>query len=414
MIEHFRPFIISFLIGFLIGIERERSHPHNTHPMGMRTFVLFALLGTLAAETNSVALTAAIAAFVFTGILLGYVRTSFQQPQSEFFGLTSEMAAGVVFCLGYITLSDPLLTSLLAAILLLILISKERLHEFARQQIKRSELRAAVSIVIIALGIIPFLPNYPIDPWALLNPRRFGILVLLLAIVQFGGYVAIRVFGQRLGSMLMGFCGGLASSTAVFAALPKTSKKKIFPLYAIIVSAIFAVVGMLVKWIVILFAAAPSLMVNLLSPAILMIIVGCSSSLLLLLPETNQKIPGEPLSNPLDVKSVIQLAALLAAMLILATLANQFFGKNGLFYVSFLAALFELHGISLATATLFIEKKISFSEASLSLLLALIASFISKFLLLWILAHNRFSLIVSLFLGLMCIVGTVSYYFMVF
>ena len=45
-----QPFMISFLIGLFIGVDRERSLPKGMKGMGVRSFIIIALLGTLAAS----------------------------------------------------------------------------------------------------------------------------------------------------------------------------------------------------------------------------------------------------------------------------------------------------------------------------------------------------------------------------
>ena len=116
------PFAIAFAIGFLIGIERERSHPPGTQAIGVRTFILIALLGAFAAFIKELALTIVLSAFAFSAILLGYFRSSQRRAEHIKIGLTTELSAGVVFCLGYMTSDNPLLVSIIAVAVLFILV----------------------------------------------------------------------------------------------------------------------------------------------------------------------------------------------------------------------------------------------------------------------------------------------------
>lgn len=385
----------------------------------MRTFVLFALLGTLAAEIQIPLLTFALSTFVFIAILLGYLHATKKRKAPQTVGLTTEMAAGVVFCLGFLSFSKPLLACMLGGIVLIILIGKKRLHTFARHQLKTKEIQAAITIIIIGVGVLPFLPNHTIDPWELINPRRFGFLVLLLSLIQFGGYIAIRVFGQRFGTIMMGFFGGLVSSTAVFATLSRLSRQQVNDLRAMVTAAVFSILGMLIEFVIIISAAAPKLINTLLLPIIAIATVGASSALLTIKPKQGKKhskqishpttIANSP--NPLDVKSVLTLAAFIAIMLLLSTIAGRYFGQAGIQYVTFFGGLFEVHGVSLATATLYFENKLALDAASTLLLIAIAASFVSKFMLLFSLARNRFAVITSLFLIAMVVAGGVAVFF---
>ncbi|KTD69845.1 hypothetical protein Lsan_0123 [Legionella santicrucis] len=89
--------------------------------------------------------------------------------------------------------------------MLLILYGRPSLHRFAREKITAKEIEASITIIIISLAIISFLPDKTIDTWNLFNPQNFGIIFLILASLQFGGYIVIRLFGKRLGIILIGF-----------------------------------------------------------------------------------------------------------------------------------------------------------------------------------------------------------------
>ena len=76
MFETLQPFAISFFTGLLIGIERERAHAVGAQAIGVRTFVLLGLLGTLAAKIGEPALTLGLVAFALAAILAGYFRST--------------------------------------------------------------------------------------------------------------------------------------------------------------------------------------------------------------------------------------------------------------------------------------------------------------------------------------------------
>lgn len=409
-LDYLRPFIISLVIGFLIGIERERSHPAGYKPAGVRSFVLFALLGTLAATIQNPGITLALTLFAFAAILLGYYRSSQPKLPIAVRGLTTELAGAAVFCLGFLAPSNGLLATILGGVILLILIGRERLHHFARKQIQPKEIQATVTLLIISIAILIFLPDRTIDPWQLFNPRKFGILVILLAVIQFGGYVAIRVFGARLGMALTGFFGGLISSTAVFASLPRYSRDHPAMLFALVSAAIFSVIGTFLELLIILFVAAPALMKAVLLPIGTMIAVGATAGIFTAKRNSNNEIISKS-NNPLDVKSVIKLATFIASMIIIVALAKRYIGSEGVQLVSFFGGLFETHSVSLANATLLVQNKLTLAQAKQAIGITILASYTSKFILLWSLARNRFTLITSLFLTGMLIVGVVVFIF---
>jgi uncharacterized membrane protein (DUF4010 family) len=140
-----------------------------------------------------------------------------------------------------------------------------------------------------------------------------------------------------------------------------------------------------------------------------MIAVGFTSTLVL----TRGKNKGHLSSNkmnPLDLKACLKLALWLFSMLIIITLTVRYMGTQSGAFVSFLGGLSELHSISIATTTLYIQEKLSLSDARLLLSLALLGAFVSKFIIIIFLSRSRLSLLTSLFLLIMIIAGLISYF----
>lgn len=193
MLEILLSFAISFLIGLLIGVEREHSHAEGIQAIGVRTFILFSLLGTLAAIIDHTALTITISAFAFSIILFGYLRSTSKTRKKIDIGITTEVSAAIVFCLGYMVPSTNIIAITISAFVLLVLIERQRLHKLARKKFKIHEIETTIILIIFALGILPILPNRTIDPWDLFNPHNFGVLIVTIAAIQFVGYILIHL-----------------------------------------------------------------------------------------------------------------------------------------------------------------------------------------------------------------------------
>src|SRR5437016_4562738 len=115
-LEMMQPFIVSLLIGLLIGIERERSHPRGTQALGVRSFTLIALLGTLSAYLHDPSFKIILLLFVLSGILLSYYRSTAMSGEHRDVGITTEFSAAIVFCLGFLALTKPYLAGSLGVI----------------------------------------------------------------------------------------------------------------------------------------------------------------------------------------------------------------------------------------------------------------------------------------------------------
>jgi uncharacterized membrane protein (DUF4010 family) len=277
------------------------------------------------------------------------------------------------------------------------------------RKIKPHEMRTVILLFVLTFIVLPLLPNRTVDPWQLFNPRNFGILVTTIAAIQFGGYLAIHLFGERFGMALTGFFGGLVSSTALFATLSEMLVAYPSFILATMASAIFATVAMLVDIIIIIFVASPSFLYFILWPMVAMLLIGMIIALILLHYQQIKRHTYSTLANPLNLLSVLRTSLFIGLTLILIAMAKRYFGTNGILLISFLAGIFEIHGITLATALLYLDNKVTINDARLALYLAIAASFVSKFFLLWTLTPYRFALQTSLCLLALLASGALVY-----
>lgn len=107
-------------------------------------------------------------------------------------------------------------------------------------------------------------------------------MIATIAGIQLCGYVAIHLFGERMGIPLSGFMGGLVSSTAVFAQVHQTLKRYPQASPAILASGLLATVAMLVDVLLIIFVASPTLLVSIVGPLLAMISTGILLAVILL------------------------------------------------------------------------------------------------------------------------------------
>src|SRR5262249_3127627 len=131
------------------------------------------------------------------------------------FGLTTEVAAVVVYLLGgTVVLGSPALAAALAIATATLLAFKAPLHTLV-ERIGRDDLVAGLQLLIATFIVLPVLPREPVGPWHALVPYRMWWLVILISTLSLVGYVATRALGSGRGIPLTGLFGGLVSSTAV-------------------------------------------------------------------------------------------------------------------------------------------------------------------------------------------------------
>lgn len=387
------PFIVAMIMGLLVGVEREKAHPDEEGALGVRSFTLIALFGALAGWIEEPAVSAAAAVFALGLIAVGYVtssRTGVRRPDA---GLTTELAAAVVFFLGFAANRSIIIVSLLGPVVALLLFAKKPLHSFTGR-IKASELEAFLLLTLMSVGILHLVPNEAIDPWGFFNPQKYGILVLALAIIEFAGYVAAKLFGHQRGSWLIGFLGGLVSSTAV--TLSSAREARANPgLWRKSASSILASqIASLGALIVIVAVSSPNLALFIAGPVIFSSLV-CGAALFLVQRGTSSDTGTVEVASPLDLANVIRLSLLLFFILSAVALTRKFLGEGATYVIVFLTGLFELHGISLATVNLYTQGGVEVETAARSILLAVGASLLAKIGMTWAIERSTLARFVT-------------------
>ncbi len=379
MLQKFSPFLIALLIGLLIGVEREQRKTTNPQSMGVRSFLLLAMIGAIAGAINQAFVALGLVIFAGAVVLIGYLRASALVGQKrEGIGLTTEIAAMATFALGYLSNTEPLLSLALGMITTLFLYHKTSLHEFISQHLNPQEIEAFAVLLLIAVGVIPLIPNHAIDPWNIFNPYRLALIIALIAGIQFIGYLAERIFGERIGLPFGGFLAGLVSSTAVFITYPKLAEDSLEKPYSIASAAVFSIVATLCQLGILLSVVSWKVLLAISIPLSSMIIVSLAIALFLSYKSSPSPVAKQGSNNPLYLWRAIKLGLLLTGLIFIFDISERIFGSASTQIVSFLGGLFELHGVVIASANMFENKILGLQFAAETALIAIIASMVSK------------------------------------
>ena len=221
---------VAVLAGLAVGIERQWSgHASGPHARfaGARTFLLLGLLGGLAGwlfRGGLPALGMVLIAAPASLTIVAYVMAA-RRSRADLDG-TTEVAALVVLGLGAAAgLGFPLLTSAAISVTVLVLAEKGRIHDLIGR-IGQREFEAALQFAVLALVILPLLPEGPYGPFDSIRPRTLWTVVLLFSALNFAGYAARRAVGGSRGYGITGLLGGLLSSTAVTLSFSRLSREQ--------------------------------------------------------------------------------------------------------------------------------------------------------------------------------------------
>jgi uncharacterized membrane protein (DUF4010 family) len=351
-------FVIAFLIGALIGLEREKANSEDgqSKATGLRTFILIALTGAVAAwmstEMDTPWLFIGAAAVCALFLFAGYRAQLSVTPGAV--GLTTEFAAFIIFLLGGVVLFGyPQLGVALAIATSAVLAFRRVLHRLV-DRVGWDDIFAALKLLIVAFIVLPVVPREPVDPWGVLNPYVMTWLVILIAGLSFLGYLITRWLGPGRGTVITGLAGGLVSSTAVTLSLSRRSHDKgpVGATETLAAGILFSWVVMCLRIVTMCVVVNAALARELALPmGILALIAGAGG---VYCQRAGVKVPAPAeslqLKNPFSLTFAIKFALFFTAVALLVNRAEALLSKSAVFAVAGLAGLTDVDAITLSMA----------------------------------------------------------------
>lgn len=433
----FLQIILAIIFGAAIGLERESSHKGLDSPGGMRTYSIVGLLGALAGlfflnnySTLGLLIGVGVLALLVAYYVVGAITT-------KDLGLTSELSIVSTFIIGSILTLNILPLQIVVAIfvfLMLILSLKTQTHKLVAG-ISFEEIQSFISYAIIALVILPFLPDIsyrlndiPVLPQILqglnidvgrfanidlINLRRVWMIVVLITGIDVIGYILGRIVGNKKSFTLTSFVAGFISSTSTTQSLAQKSNKTslVNHLVAAAVLAnlasflqVFLLVGPLNgKWLV---ALIPSIVIMVITATILTIVFLRKKEVVKEEVETDNKD-----KKIFSLLPALKFAGLLIIIKIITKVCLIFFGQSGFIISSVIASFAGLDAIIVTLAEM-AGTAISIKFALLVFLLVNATNLISKTIYSFLQGSRKFSwrflvsaliIIASSFVGLLFI-----------
>jgi uncharacterized membrane protein (DUF4010 family) len=355
---------LSLGVGLFVGFEREWSRKD----VGVRTFALTALLGTL---SSLVSVEFSLACLGAVALVIGLVnaRALLLRQNLE---ITTSVSLVVDFVLGVLIGMGHVFTPVAAAILLTLILSlKSEFSSFAGG-LRPEEIRSAVLLGLIGFVIYPLLPDRFIDPWKLINPRESWITVIVIAAIGFINYVLLRIYSNR-GLLYTAVLGGLVNSTATIAELaswlrdasPATQRTATFFNFV-------TIVAMFARNLFLLAIFAPQ---SAMVAALPIAAMSCLAALFVWLTRSASHPDGElKLSSPLSIRKLVSFGTLFLLIEITGAIGKRYLGHYGLAIVSLLGGLVSSASTAAAAAILAAHGETAAYTAGIATVLASIAS----------------------------------------
>jgi uncharacterized membrane protein (DUF4010 family) len=346
-------FATALLIGALIGVEREKRKSETQEGIGLRTFILFALIGAVAGflSRGDGVPWVLLATFLPVSALVFARYSQVARAQDGTFGLTTEIAVVTVFLLGAMTmLGHRELAIGLGVVIAATLAYKQPLHGLVAK-LGWDDVYAGVRLLVATFIILPLLPDRTLDPWEALNPYKLWLLVILISSLSLVGYVATRWLGPGRGTALTGITGGLVSSTAVTLSFARRSRDEPAVGAALACGILLAWAVMFGRVLLLVLAVNAGLVYLLLAPFAAMCLLTLLAAWLLYRRSGATAGPQEvPLRNPFSLTAAVHFALIFAAVLLLVKLTQFYFPGGGVYIVAALAGLTDVDAITLSMA----------------------------------------------------------------
>ncbi len=351
---HIYPFLVALLIGALIGTERQRRLVEDKvrGVAGLRTFILIAMLGclssALAVHFGPGFAVASMAVFTLL-VGVGYASSVSSLGRVDF---TAAVAAVVTFALGMLAgIPDSMLLAVaLSIITTWVLATRTITHRYV-EALSETDLLDTLKMGIIALVIYPLLPETPLGPWGVLNPRQIWLFVVMVSLIGYVGYVLIRILGPERGLSLTGILGGLVSSTAVTTSMAAEAKESPEILPSAVFATAVASCTMFPRILFIVLVINRELFLSLLPGLFIMTVVGSGLAYLRVRksasPNKDVKV-----KDPFRIIPALKFGAFFAFVLVISKAANIYFGDAGLYAAGVISGLADVDAIALTMASL--------------------------------------------------------------
>ncbi len=374
-------FLAALGLGMLIGLERERTRGDEPIFAGARTFSLVALLGAITVFIGDQTGAPWIVALAFLAVAALVVSAYYVSAQKGYIGITTEASLLLTFFIGGMcTWGEVGIAGAVAVVTMLLLALKGWLHNLA-DRIEPSDVEATLKFAIITLIILPLVPNTDFGPAGLevINPYKTWLMVVLIAGLNFIGYILVKVVGREHGLGITGLLGGLVSSTAVTLSFSQRSRSEpgLAPVLALAILLAWTVMffRVVIEVGVVNFSLAKSLVLGMLLMGVISLVI---CILLWRRGRSKEKAEVEPSHNPFELGDAIKFGGLYAVVIFVASAAQYYFGDTGLYLAGALAGLTDVDAIALSMANLAQQDPTSSSVAARTIVIAVVSNTMVK------------------------------------
>ncbi len=401
---------VALAIGLLVGLERgwrSRDEEDRQRAAGFRTFALSGLMGgatgALAQHVDGI-----VVGLVFLGFAAAFTAFHWLEANTDRdLSVTSVVAGMLTFLLGCLAVVGDVRVAIASAVAMTVLLAlREQLHRWVASLTWR-EVSAVLILLAMTFLLLPILPNRTIDPWGAINPYEVWLLTILIAAVSFAGYVAVRLFGDRMGIIVAAIAGGLASSTATTLALARLGRQHGNAARLLSAGILLAGIVMMAR------VGAVTLLLNaLLLPRLGWPLVAAGAtfaivSLVLAAGGGGQEHPQLKIDNPLAIGTALKLATIIVIVLLAAGFLRSVLGSLGALLVAAISGIADADAVTISMSRL-AGAGLAPETAARAILIAVAVNTVSKAVMAAWIGGPRIGLLVGLASAAALVAGAVT------
>ncbi len=392
-------------LGLLVGLQRESA---SSSLAGLRTFPIVTLLGAvcalLSAGTSGWLLAAGLVGVAAATAMGNAARLRGPAPDA---GITTEVALLLMYALGaYAVLGHRAVAVVLGGTVAVLLHFKAALHGAVRR-LGEGDLRAVMQFVLLALVVLPVLPDATFGPYAVFNPHEMWLMAVLIVGLSLCGYIALKFFGERAGIVVGGLLGGLISSTATTVSWSRLTRDRPDTARAAALVIVIASTVVYARVLAEIATVAPAFLPVAARPVAVLAAVMAVSAGLLWLRTRGEAAVGAEGQQPASLKTAFTFAALYGIVLLAVAVVNDRFGARGLSAVSAISGLTDVDAITLSVSRLVDSGQVAPDLGARLVVVGVLSNLAFKGAMAALLGDRRLRVFVAIVFGVQLALGAV-------
>jgi uncharacterized membrane protein (DUF4010 family) len=400
-IEFLKSLLLSAVLGFLIGLERNISFKSQKEKgfAGSRTFSIISMLGFLSAYLSQ-----KFEYFIylsFFGVIclsaIAYFLKVFHYHRQ---GTTTHFSVFVAFIVGMLVSLHLYSYAIAITVITVFILNLKTFLENVESKLSREDINAAILLIAMSVLVLPYLPDKMIY---FINPYKTWLMAVIIASLHFLGYIAIKLIGEKYGILLLGAAGGFASSTAVTYSISKlyAKIKNTSAVYTYAAAIAIANTIMFARVFIEVFLVNKQLATLLALPYILTTAVGIFMAVRLYKKSPNEvKTPSIINKNPLELEEAVKFALIFAVIYGATYYISSKYGNIGVYIISFISGLTDVDAITLSLSSLS-KQDLSLISAGMGIAIASVSNSLFKLSLVWIFGKKDLAKILTRFFAVL-------------